>query len=480
MAPAPSRRSRRSGPVTTDRAPLPRARPEDEGVPPAALAALLDRWAEVGVEAHGLTVLRRGRVVAEASWAPYRADGIRLVYSVSKTFTSCAVGFADAEGLLRLDERLVDLFPEAADLAGPRAARLTLHDALSMNTGHTADTLVWREGDLGAFPRHFLAAEPQEEPGSFFVYHNGATLMAALAVQRRSGQRLLDYLRPRLLDPIGIGDARWNGDDALDAGFSGLHVSTDALARLGELLRLDGLWDGRRVLPQGWVARATTRHTDTAAHPETSDWQQGYGYQLWRCRHDAFRADGAWGQFSVVVPAAGLVVAVRTCSTDTQALLDGIWELLPALGAEPLPHDDAALAALTARLEGAALPAPSSAPGAQPDGDGPWEFSHEPTAEHPALLHVRVSRAPGGWVLDVEDGGAVTVGCADGGWPVDERGPWVAAGGWTAPGVFEARVAAVETPHVLGLRCADGVVTPSWNGQPLGRPALAALHAPPA
>lgn len=449
-------------------------------MPPAALAALLDRWEQVGVEAHGLSVLRRGRVVAQASWAPYRADGIGLVYSVSKTFTSCAVGFAEAEGLLRLDERLVDLFPEAADLAGPRAARLTLHDVLSMNTGHTADTLVWREGELGAFPRHFLSTEPQEEPGSFFVYHNGATLMAALAVQRRSGERLLDYLRPRLLDPVGIGEARWNGHTGLDAGFSGLHVSTDALARLGELLRLDGVWEGHRVLPQGWVARATTRHTDTSAHPETSDWQQGYGYQLWRCRHDAFRADGAWGQFAVVVPAAELVVAVRTCSTDTQALLDGVWELLlPALADDALSHDDDAASTLAERLAGATLTAPSSAPGAAPDDDGPWEFTHEPTPEHPALLHVRVRRGAGdGWVLDVEDGGTVTVACGDGAWPPDERGPWVAAGGWTAPGVFRARVAAVETPHVLGLHCAEGVVTPSWNGQPLGWPALAALHAP--
>lgn len=447
-------------------------------MPPAALSALLDRWERVGVEAHGLLVLRRGTVVAQASWAPYRADGIALVYSVSKTFTSCAVGLAEAEGLLRLDERLVDVFPEAADVAGPRASLLTLHDVLSMSTGHRADTLVWGQAALAAFPRHFLATEPEQEPGSWFVYHNGATLMAALAVQRRSGLRLLDYLRPRLLDPVGIGDAAWNGHDDLDAGFSGLHVSTEALARLGELLRLDGVWDGRRVLPEGWVARATALHTDTTHHPGTSDWQQGYGYQLWRCRHDAYRADGAWGQFAVVVPGRELVVAVTTCSTDTSGLLDGIWELLlPALSPESLPHDDAALAVLTSRLAQATLAAPPST--TAPDGGGPWEFDHEPTAEHPALVHVRVRRGfGGGWLLDVEDGGTVTVACGDGAWPADASGPWVAVGGWTSPGVFEARVAAVETPHVLGLRCDDGVVTASWNGLPLGWPALAALHAP--
>ena len=458
--------------------PLPRRRPEDEGVPPAALGALLDRWEAVGVEAHGMLVLRRGHVVAEASWTPYRLDRPQLVYSVSKTFTSCAVGLAEAEGLLRLDERLVDLFPEAAVAAGPRAARLTLHDALSMSTGHEADTLVWRERDLATFPAEFLSKEPEREAGSWFVYHNGATLMAALAVQRRSGQRLLDYLRPRLLDPLGVGDAAWNGQGDLDAGFSGLHVSTEAVARLGELLRLDGVWAGRRLLPEGWVARATALQTVTAEHPETTDWRQGYGYQLWRCRHDAFRADGAWGQFSVVVPRAELVVAVTTCSQDTPALLDGIWELLlPALSPTALEPDDATLAALQGRLADARLPAPTSAAPAL--GDGPWTFSHEPSELHPDLRSVTVTEAAvGGWVLDIDDAQRVTVACGDGDWPSTEGTPWVASGGWTAPGVFEAHVAAVETPHVLRLRCAGGSVEASWNGAPLGRPALAELRAP--
>lgn len=474
--------------------PLPRSRPEAEGVPSAALSALLDRWEAVGVEAHGLLVLRHGRVVAEGSWTPYRRDRIQLVYSVSKTFTSCAVGFAEAEGLLRLDERLVDVFPEAAGVAGPLASRLTLHHVLSMSTGHEADTLVWREHGLAGFPAEFLAQEPEREPGSWFVYHNGATLMAALAVQRRSGERLLDYLRPRLLDPLGIPEAAWAGQDGLDAGYSGLHVSTEAVARLGELLRLDGTWEGRRILPQGWVARASGAHVSTAEHPGTTDWQQGYGYQLWRCRDDAFRADGAWGQFAVVVPDAGLVVAVTTCSPDTQALLDGIWEvLLPALSPAPLdagdgaadeaagaaeaPEAPEAAEALGRRLRGAALPAPASS-GPAP-GEGPWEFAHEPTEAHPALSGVTVAAdSAGGWVLTIDDGKRLVVPCGDGAWPQPQGSPWVAAGGWTGPGVFEAHVAAIETPHVLRLRCADGRVEASWNGQPLGWPALAALRAP--
>ncbi|HMM95867.1 serine hydrolase [Phycicoccus sp.] len=458
--------------------PLPRSRPEDEGVLPAALDALLTRWAAVGVEAHGLTVLRRGRVVAEAAWAPYRADSAQLVYSVSKTLTGCAAGLAVAEGVISLEDRLVDLFPEAADVAGPRAARLTLHHVLSMSTGHREDTLDWLMAD-GDFPRHFLSREPEEEPGSWFVYHNGATLMAALAVQRRTGERLLDHLRPRLLDPLGVEVSARPRSDGLDIGYSGMHLNTEGIARLGELLRLDGVWQGRRLLPEGWVGRMTGFRVDTTAHPDPTDWHQGYGYQVWRSRHDGFRADGAWGQYALVHPAAELVVAVTSCSTDTQALLDAVWEeLLAALADGPLPRDDAAHARLLERLGAAALPPAAST--AAPDRPGPWTFAHAPDEDHPALRSLRVeasgsTHAP--WRLVVDDGAELVLAAGDGAWE-DTDGPFSASAGWSAPGVLEARVAATATPHVLHLRGEDGVLTARWNGRPLGWAALRGLRAP--
>ncbi|MBM6404057.1 serine hydrolase [Phycicoccus sp. CSK15P-2] len=464
--------------TTPTAAPLPRSAPAEHGVPPQALEHLVQRWLGSGVEPHGLVVVRHGHVVAERSWTPYDHRRPGLVYSVSKTFTACAVGFAEAEGRLSLDERVVDLFPEAADVAGPRAARLTLHDVLSMSTGHRADTLVSRDGSLEDFPRTFLGAEPEEEPGTWFVYHNGASLVTALAVQRRVGERLVDYLGPRLFDPLGIVGPSWQHLGRTDIGYSGLHVSTEALAHLGELVLRDGVWHGRRVLPEGWTARMTARHTDTSMHPGTTDWQQGYGYQMWQCRHGAVRADGAWGQFSVVVPEADLVVAVTSCSQDTQALLDAVWEeLLPVL-------DDDALTALPPppeqRPDGpSTLPALASQ--VAPDGIGPWHFAHTPTEEHPSLRSVVVDRAGDGWTLHVDDHRTVTVPCADGGWPAvtDARStPWVASGGWTAPGVFETTVAAVVTPHTLRLRCADGRVSARWNGLPLGRASLRALTLP--
>ncbi len=311
---------------------LPRSTPEQQGVPSDAVLRMVRRWQDEGNEPHGVVVIRHGHVVAEGAWRPWPRDGLRLVYSVSKTFLAMAAAFAEAEGLLVRDERLVDVFPEAASAAGPRAARLTVEDCLRMSTGHHADTLDTVPGLAGGGEEAvapFLAAEPDEEPGSWFLYHNGASRVLALAVQRRTGERLLDYLGPRLLDPIGVTDAAWTTWAGSDLGFSGLHVTTDTVARLGLLLLQDGVWQGRQVLPQGWVATASSALADTSHHPDPADWRVGYGYQMWRSRH-GFRADGAYGQFALVVPHHDLVVAVTSCTETTHEVLDAVWdELLP-------------------------------------------------------------------------------------------------------------------------------------------------------
>jgi len=436
------------------------------------------RWEREGNEPHGLVVIRHGQVVAEAAWQPWPRDGIRLVYSVSKTFLAIAAAFAEAEGLLGPEERLVDVFPEHAEAAGARSARITVGDCLRMATGHRVDTLDGFLGQGEESVAGFLGAEPEEEPGSWFVYHNGASRVLALAVQRRTGQRLIDYLRPRLLDPLGIDEAAWISRAGTDLGYSGLHVSTDAVARLGLLLLQDGVWEGRQLLPAGWVATASQALTDTTPHPDPPDWKMGYGYQMWRSRHDGFRADGAYGQFALVMPAQDLVVAVTSCTETTSEVLDAVWEeLLPALTDGQLPPDPDAHARLVAALDAATAP-PGGSTATAPSDPGPWAFTHAPDAEHPRLRSVVVHRGDPDWLLEVDDGEALRVPCGDGRWPDAAGSPYVASGGWVGPGVFEATVVAVETPHSLLLRCADGEVTAHWRGLPLHGPVLARLRAP--
>ncbi len=454
---------------------LPRSTPEAQGISSLALLSMIDRLERTGLEPHSLMVLRHGQVIAEGWWQPYHRDGVQLLYSLSKSFTSTAVGLAVGEGRLSLDDNLATLFPEQAQGAGPRARSLTLHRALSMSTGHRVDTLPSSpEKDPVAA---FFSYEPEEEPGSWFVYNNGATFIAGAAVQLVTGQRLLDYLRPRLFDPLGIATAKWQREtQGRDLAFSGLHLSTEAIARFGQLLLADGVWQDQRLLPEGWVAAASSPLTDNSMNDSTIDWRLGYGYQFWRCQHESYRGDGAYGQYCIVMPEQDAVLVLTSAHQEMQLALDAVWEeLLPAFGDGELPEDAVALGRLTARLDAARIK-PVTGTHAGPSADE-LTFVHQPTPEHPTLRSVTVRPTAGGAELVVDDGGLFVVPCVDGGWPAP-RSPYVASGGWTAPGVFQARIVAVETPHHLLVTCSGDTLQARWNQVPLHAQGLGELAAP--
>lgn len=351
---------------------LPRRPPEEVGVPSAALLTLVDALDEHD-ETHSVMVVRRGAVVAEGWWAPYGPDLPHDLYSLSKTFTAIAVGLARDEGLLTFDDPVVSFFPDEAP-AEPSAhlAAMRVRDLLTMRTGHHEDTSerAFTHRDVA---RAFLRLPVEHEPGTWFVYNTAATYMLSAIVTRLTGRRLLEYLEPRLLAPLGITGATWEQcPRGVDMGGFGLALRTRDIAALGVLLAQDGVLDGVRLLPEGWVAEATAdgapTGADRPARPTPSgdgpaEWQQGYGYQLWRCRHGAFRGDGAFGQFCVVVPRLDLVVALTSGNHDMQGVLDRVWDLLPHLADDALPPDPHAHAALTRRLAGLQHPVPGAAVG---------------------------------------------------------------------------------------------------------------------
>jgi CubicO group peptidase (beta-lactamase class C family) len=431
---------------------LPRSAPEDQGIPSQAIVDLVVAL-ERDFEPHSLMVLRHGTVVAEGWWAPYSPDGVQLLYSLSKSFTSAAAGFALAEGRCGLDDLVIDHFPTAA--AGPHARAMRLRHTLSMSTGHHRDSMA--DMDDAAEPvQRFLQYEPEEEPGSWFTYENGASYTAAAIVQQTTGERLTDYLRPRLFDPLGIEQARWARDRrGRDVGYSGLHLTTESIARFGQLL-LDG---GGDVLPQGWVRTATAVQTDNSGYDSGPDWRQGYGYQFWRCRHDAFRGDGAMGQYCLVLPQQDLVLVLTSCHSDMQASLDTIWDtLLPAIGDGPLPPNDAAAGELRELLRQAAVPAPVGSARAD---DNDFRID---SAELPGLTNMRIS---GETLTLVEDDTTIDLPLAADQWPVN--GPFRARGGWTDEHTLELRIVAVQTPHhvLISGDAVTGRATARWNRPPL-------------
>jgi CubicO group peptidase (beta-lactamase class C family) len=340
---------------------LPRSTPESRGISSSVLENYLRRAdAELG-GMHSFMLVRGGAVVAEAWWAPYAAHRPHALFSLSKSFTSTAVGLAVAEGKLTVDDRVISFFPEALPSAvSDNLAAMRVRDLLAMATGHAVDTLdaLFFEPQ-GDWARAFLSRPVEHAPGAPFVYNSGATYMLSAIVQRVTGQRISEYLTPRLFEPLGIANPMWDRDPrGVDVGGWGLNITTEDIACFGQMFLQNGAWNGRQIVSREWVAEATRMHSDNSMR-EVPDWQQGYGYQFWRCRHGAYRGDGAFGQLCVVLPAQDAVIAVTACVSDMQRELDLIWDvLLPAFEAQPLAPNLAAHAALmaTAGALGAARP----------------------------------------------------------------------------------------------------------------------------
>ncbi|MEU0061381.1 serine hydrolase domain-containing protein [Streptomyces sp. NPDC006334] len=473
--------------------PLPVSPPSAQGVEAEGVHAFLDAVdASEVVEPHSLMILRHDHVVAAGWWAPYTADRLHLLYSLSKSFTSTAAGLAVAEGLIGLDDPVLRYFPELdADVTDPRSRALRVRHVASMASGHESETLDRaRALDPDDLVRGFLLLPPEREPGTVFAYNQPATFTLAAILQRVTGARLTDWLRPRLLDPLGIGEVAWLSDrSGRELGFSGLHGATDAVARLGLLYLREGRWQGERLLPAEWVAEATRAHIPTAGamgDGDRSDWDRGYGLQFWRSRH-GYRGDGAYGQFCLVLPEQDAVIATTASTDDMQALLDLVWEhLLPAFRPGPLTGRERADAALAGRLADLALP-PAAGKPAPPERTGEWEGARFTPyggvcADQPGLTGVVVTADGDGWTLTLEeDGHRTLLRPGHEGWRVAEEPlPVAVSGGWTDAGVLTVDAVFVETPHRLRVSCslADRTFTARWATRPLHAGPLRRMRAP--
>ncbi|MEE1664518.1 serine hydrolase domain-containing protein [Streptomyces sp. WAC07094] len=473
--------------------PLPVSTPAEQGVDARGIQAFLDAVETASdIEPHSLMILRHGHLVASGWWAPYTAGRLQLLYSLSKSFTSTAAGVAVAEGLLDLDAPVISYFPEfQADITDPRSRAMLVRHIASMASGHLAETDTEAFGRDRAEPvRGFLLIPPDRDPGTVFAYNQPTTYTLAALVQRLSGQSLTEYLRPRILDPLGIGEISWiQHPRGRDLGFSGLHATTDAIARLGLLYLRDGVWEGRRLLPSSWVAQASRSHisnADGTAEGAASDWQQGYGFQFWMSRH-GYRGDGAYGQFCIVLPEHDTVIAMTAATRQTQKLLDAMWRhLLPALGSAPLAGRAEEDKVLQERLDRLALPPVAADPG-PPAAPGSWRDarftpSGGHSADQPTLTEVEVTTAYGAWTVTLVEGEErLALRLPDSGWAVDEGAiPTAVSGGWTAPDTLRVDVVFLETPHRLTVKCAldDRTFTARWHTTPLRGGPLRRCRAP--
>lgn len=454
---------------------LPRSSPEAQGISSSAILAFVEEADKKIDHLHSFILIRHGHVVAEGWWGPYDAGTRHELYSLSKSFTSTAMGLAIADGKLSLDDPVLKFFPdEAPPEPSNNLKAMRVRDLLCMSTGHQIEPRLQTAKESWA--RTFLAQPVPHKPGTHFLYNTAATYMQSAIVQKVTDQTVLDYLRPRLFEPLGIESPTWGtSPQGITLGGYGLNIRTEDIARFGQLYLQHGQWRGKQVVPSAWVEAATSRQTSNGSNPN-SDWDQGYGYQFWRSRHGAYRGDGAFGQFCIVMPTQDAVVAITSGVRDMQSVLNLVWEkLLPAISHDALLPDDVSNQKLQAKLASLTMPPQQgSASHHIPEGVSGKLFKFASNSQKLESLGLEFGKEPTNLIIKLNDGGEQQIACGNGEWKkgrlayggFPER-PVAVSGAWTANDTYTAKMCFYETPFLLTITLDfsnDKLrFDPSWN-----------------
>ena len=314
---------------------LPRSTPEQEGVSSEGILQFLNACDTSGLENHSFMMLRHGKVIAEGWWKPYGPGYKHIMFSASKTFTATAVGLAVSENRLKVTDKVISFFPYSLpDSISDYMKEMTVKDLLTMSAGQDPEPSAWVAG--GDWMTHFISREPKFKPGTVFKYNNMATFMLSAIVQQVTGETVFDYLLPRIFKPLGIRGIDWDlNPQRITMGMIGLRLRTEDLAKFGQLLLNGGVWNGKQLIPKEWVKEATAFHIKNSGadgEKSTSDWEQGYAYQMWRGKNNTVRLDGMAGQFVVLIPDKDAIVVFTANNTNTQKQLDLMHNfLIPAI-----------------------------------------------------------------------------------------------------------------------------------------------------
>ena len=438
---------------------LARSTPEAQGVSSSAIRSFVDAIEHQIQDLHSFMLMRHGHVIAEGWWAPYASELPHMLFSLSKSFTSTAIGLLVGEGRLSVDNKVISFFPDdlPAEIS-PNLADMSVHDILSMTSGHDPEPRF--EDDN--WVRGILAAPVPFTPGTHFVYNSMATYLCSAIVQKVTGITLLEYLTPRLFAPLGIENPTWEScPHGINVGGWGLKVTTEDIAAFGQLYVQQGMWQGVQLVPASWIAAATRKQVRNDGNDlnKNQDWNQGYGYQFWRCRHNSYRGDGAFGQYCIVMPEQDAVLAITSGVSDMQAVLNVVWDtLLPAFGPVVLLADDVAHARLNQRLHALTITPvagnASSPLAAQVSGK---TYSLETNERQVSAITVAFEAGQAKIVLH-DERGEQTLICGHGQWllgpaemDVSSGRGWrlagaASSGAWTTDNTYEFRAFFRETP----------------------------------
>lgn len=284
---------------------------------------------------YGIVIRQHGEIIAEHRW---RSNDDVQLYSVSKTFTSMAVGMAMNEGYFKLSDKVVDFFPELIpEQPDKKLLKMTVKDLLCMGTGHACCPII-KAFNAGLEPENwakvFLETPLEYEPGTHFEYNNGATYMLSAIISRKTGMNTRDFLIPRLFTPLQIFNPQWEiCPQGITKGFMGLYLTTEKLSRFGQLLLNRGEWNGKQLIPAEYIDEATKpqiNNSDFNSNWATIDNHKGYGYQIWMNSYPhTYRLDGLYGQYSICFPEKSVVVTITSHQERNQSdILNLVWNTI--------------------------------------------------------------------------------------------------------------------------------------------------------
>ncbi|MGI5878651.1 MAG: serine hydrolase domain-containing protein [Christensenellales bacterium] len=343
--------------------------PESVGIDSRAVLRFIERLERDHICIHGFLIIRHGRIAAEGYWKPYTADRLHRMYSTSKSFVSLAVGLMADEGKLSLSDPVIRYFPDLLpDNVHPYVAQTTIRDLLMMATANSANSYT---KDDRNWAWTFFNMQPSHPPGSLFSYDTAATVVLNTIVERVSGMPFLEYMRPRLLDPIGFSKDAWciQTPEGTSWGGSGVLCTLRDMAKVVFVCMNGGRWGDRQLISRDYIAAATSKQIDNSR----IHGRHGYGYQIWCEKNNGFSFRGMGSQLAYCMPDRDFLFA---CIADTQGngptgtgIVDAMWqELYEPLSDAPLPENPETLCLLKKKIGSLAFVPPegnTTSPAAQ-------------------------------------------------------------------------------------------------------------------
>jgi len=315
------------------------ATPESVGIPSSAIMGFAKEMEEHRFAMHSLLIVKDGKLVCDAYWNPVKKDDLHRMYSITKTFTSLAIGVLATEGKIKLSDHIIDYFPDKLpSIVHPYLKAVTIRDMLTMETCHRMTT--YKQIDDPDWTRTFFTLKPDHMPGSLFMYDTSSSHVLGALVERVSGMKLLDFLRKSFLDEIEFSKDAYILTDPVGVPISG----SGLCCRSMDLMKVIYYVSEGKSKYSAYFKEACSKQVDTGYSGLTdNDAEQGYGYFVWMTRRGGYSFMGMGGQHAIYIPEKNMHIVTTAFCKEAEAyermMLDSIWRMVDKVKDSPVPED---------------------------------------------------------------------------------------------------------------------------------------------